>query len=129
MTRGRGPLLAAVAAVEAVALAGAAGAVSGVAAGPAAAAEPAGPSDDSPEAFWADREQSYRATRRGPFTAIRADYLRPGEGLVLWVVGDSLTADAEAEGPRGAAIEVRFAPAGCPKRLMSEFTHMPARNS
>ncbi len=72
--------------------------------------------DDSPEeaegSFWEQREEAYRATRRGPFTAIRADYLEPREALRLYVVGDSLTTDADTPGDRGAAVVIRFAEAG-----------------
>jgi hypothetical protein len=82
-------------------------------AAPGRAAEPVAP-DPAAEAsmFWADREASYRAERRGPFTAIRSDYLGYGEGVSLFVVDGRLTDDPSLPGPKGAAIMVRFAAPG-----------------
>jgi hypothetical protein len=62
--------------------------------------------------FWAAREAAYRASPRGPFTAIRADYLRWTEALHLYVAGDSLVTDPGAGRQRGAAATIRFAKAG-----------------
>lgn len=40
--------------------------------------------------FWTKREASYREDARGPFTAFRADYLKPGESLTLYANADSV---------------------------------------
>jgi hypothetical protein len=44
----------------------------------AAASDPA-----EKTAFWQDREAAYRESPRGPFTAILAEYLAPGDAVVL----------------------------------------------
>lgn len=47
-----------------------------------------------PDSFWAKREASYRGDPRGPFTAIRADYLKPGESLTLYATNESVGTSA-----------------------------------
>jgi hypothetical protein len=65
-----------------------------VCAGPVAA----GP-EKSVDSFWADREAEYRKDPRGPFTAIRADYLNPGEAVVLYAHADSVSTTPLAGAP------------------------------
>jgi len=61
--------------------------------------EPAAPSE-----FWVGREAEYRSDARGPFTAVRADYLELGDALALYAYEDSVGTE-----PGGlAAVEVRW---------------------
>ncbi len=82
----------------------------------AAAAESADP-------FWAKREAAYREDPRGPFTALRAEYLKPGESVILYADASSIGTDLPEErtlevnpprkiGPTGAAVRVAFASDG-----------------
>jgi uncharacterized protein (DUF1684 family) len=66
-----------------------------------------GPSISSvPDDFWVKREASYRDDSRGPFTAIRADYLKRGESLTLHAAGDSV-GRASFAGADSIAISLR----------------------
>jgi hypothetical protein len=74
-----------------------------VAAACAAVAACVGPVAAAPEtsvdSFWADREAEYRQDPRGPFTAIRADYLNPGDAVVLYAHADSVSTSPLAGAP------------------------------
>lgn len=59
--------------------------------------------------FWTEREASYRASERGPFTAVRAWYLAYREEAHIYVIGDTLATEPIG---RGAALRVNFAAPG-----------------
>ncbi len=59
-----------------------------------------------PDDFWVKREASYREDLRGPFTAIRADYLKPGDSLTLYAAGDSV-GNASFAGADSIALSLR----------------------
>lgn len=66
--------------------------------------------------FWKEREADYRASARGPFTAVHAEYLSPGESVTVWAHGDSAGTGDFPEGAAAALIEwtldgFRLAPA------------------
>ena len=65
-------------------------------AGAAGAADP----EEAPAGFWADREAAYRASARGPFTAVHAEYLEPGGNITVWVKGTEV---GNGDVPEGAA--------------------------
>jgi hypothetical protein len=52
----------------------------------------------SPDEFWAKREAAYREDPRGPFTAIAAHYLKPGESLTIFAREDSIGIEPIAQG-------------------------------
>jgi len=59
--------------------------------------------------FWEKREQSYRESHRGPFTAVKAWYLGYRGEAHIYVVKDSLVAEPVG---RGSALRVNFAAPG-----------------
>jgi len=58
----------------------------------------AGP-ESAVDSFWSEREAEYRKDPRGPFTAIRADYLNPGTAVVLYAHADSVSTSPLAGAP------------------------------
>ena len=56
------------------------------------AAAPAGKSQ-----FWSEREAAYRESPRGPFTAVHAEYVERGGGVLLLATADTVWVGAEGE--------------------------------
>lgn len=71
--------------------------------GVSAAEEAISPAEDR---FWKEREASYRAEPRGPFTALLAEYLAPGESVTFWA-NDSTFGREEI--PGASKMSVTFA--------------------
>jgi len=65
--------------------------------GAAGAASPAAPPAEKSE-FWQEREAAYRESPRGPFTAILAEYLAPGDAVVLIAGAEELRVGGEPAG-------------------------------
>jgi hypothetical protein len=65
--------------------------------------------------FWVEREAEYRKDPRGPFTAVRADYLKPGESITLFADSSEIGTEPPADSnysPGPQAIRISFLDSG-----------------
>jgi hypothetical protein len=87
--------------------------VAAVAGGISGAGTAAGAAEPAPRTeFWQERDAAYRESERGPFTAVLAEYLSPGESVTLVAGEEELRVDAAPPAGDRPAVRVALGDAG-----------------